>query len=83
MPAVSSELLLKLYLQIQRSNISCKTPTVVHCRDGLGRTGMFILLELALKKLVRDGDKIKVTISKLQLETILFALMNFRAAYLN
>ncbi|KAL5256392.1 hypothetical protein ACHWQZ_G011577 [Mnemiopsis leidyi] len=45
--------------KIQRSNISCKTPTVVHCRDGLGRTGMFILLELALRKLVRDGDKIK------------------------
>eukprot|EP00116_Pleurobrachia_bachei_P003657 sb/3463919/ len=55
--------------KIQRSNISCKTPMVVHCRDGLGRTGLFVLLDLALRKLIKDGDKIKGTHTRIEFVT--------------
>lgn len=43
--------------KVQRSSIT--NPIVVHCRDGLGRSGLYILLDLALRKLIREADKMK------------------------
>lgn len=43
---------------MNRSYKKKSTPIIVHCNDGVGRTGTFLLIDMILNKIVKEAKEI-------------------------